>query len=585
MSEPTSRIPRFRDRAELLDFLLEVAETTSATLDLDDLLGRLADTVQEVVPWDLFAILLYSERQGGLKVRYAVGHRNEVVNRLVIPLNEGLTGAAALSMEPVLVGDVRSDPRYISTVDAVRTELSVPMIARDRLVGVIDLQSTRPDAYNEEESSLVRLIASRAAASIDNARLHRRTLTQNRTLRTLATLAHSFSSTLDIDDLFSKIATTVRDLINYDAFSVLLLDEDRKLLKRRFSLRYDERVELDNMPLGAGITSAAVTRREPVLVRDTRGDSRYIESTEGIRSEVAIPLLVPDRVLGVMDLESSQIGYFNQDHVRTLSLLAPLIANSIENARLYEELGERERGLAENLKAARDLQSALLLREPPPLDGLEVAARSRPAREVSGDLYDFFTQHDGLEVIAFGDVSGKGAAAALYGTLVAGLLRTLAPRRPSPGILMRSLNAALGERKIPATYVTLSILFWQKDLNLFTMSNAGMFPPMICRQGEILKQKVEGIPIGLLDNRIYEEVMFRTEPGDVILLYSDGIHDQVGPGGEDDEYGRKPLYALLEANWEKPAGEIADLVMADVDRFMEGGPLSDDQTVIVLKVN
>jgi len=584
MPETSARVAKFRDRAELLDFLLEIAEATSVTLDLDDLMSKLAEIVREVAPWDLFAILLYSEERAGLKVRYAVGHQNATVKRLVIPLSEGLTGAAATSLEPVLAGDVRSDPRYIPTVDAVQTELAVPMIARDRLVGVIDLQSTRPNAYTEEHSSLVRLIASRAAAAIDNARLYRRTLRQNRTLRTLATLGHSFSAILDLDELLEKIATTVRSLIDYDAFSVLLLDEEKRLLKRRFSLRYDELVELDNIPLGHGITSAAVEDRAPVVVSDTRGDSRYLESTVGIRSEIAMPLMVADRVLGVMDLESARVGYFNEEHLQMLSLLAPLIANSIENARLYEELGERERRLAENLRTARDLQNTLLLREPPPIESLEVAARSRAAREISGDLYDFFKQPDGLDVIAIGDVSGKGAAAALYGTLVAGLLRTLAPRRPSPGILMRSLNAALGERKVPATYVTLLVLFWQRHFNLFTMSNAGMFPPIICRHGQILKQQVLGIPLGLLDNRVYDEVTFRAEPGDVILLYSDGIYDQAGPRGEEEEYGRKPLYGILERHWRASAREIADLVMADVDRFMAGSPITDDQTVLVLKV-
>ena len=581
MSTSSTPLPGFRDRAELLDFLLEVAEAGSLTLDLDSLMANLAEIVRKVVPWDLFAILMYSERRQGLTIRYSIGHRPEMTERLLIPLSEGLTGAAATTLEPVLVGDVRSDPRYIASLDAVRSELAVPMVARKRLVGVIDLQSTRLNAYSEEQSTLLRLIASRVGASIDNARLHRRVLRQNNTLRTLAQLAHSFSSTLDLDELLNKIAVTVRRLINYDAFSILLLDAQGGVLRRRFNLRYDQEVDLENVPLGRGITGAAVEQRTTVLVKDTRSDPRYIESTTGIRSEVAVPLAVPERLLGVMDLESSKVAYFNEEHVRTLELLAPLIAKSVQNASLYEQLAERERRLADNLGAARDLQAMLLLRQPPEIDGLDVAARHRPAAEISGDLYDFFRQHD-AHVIAFGDVSGKGAAAALYGTLVAGLLRTLAPRGASPGTLMRSLNAALGERKVPATYVTLLILFWQRELELLTISNAGMFPPIICRQGQILKQRAEGIPIGLLDNRIYDEIIFRTAPGDAVLLYSDGIHDQVNERGE--EYGRKPLYAVLERHWQRPAAQILDAVFEDVDRFMAGRAPGDDQTAIVLKV-
>src|SRR6202008_2385391 len=161
--------------------------------------------------------------------------------------------------------------------------------------------------------------------------------------------------------------------------------------------------------------------REPIRVHDTATDPRYIASHPGIRSEVAVPLVVHDRVIGIMDVESERIGFFTDDQVRTLSLLAPQIASSVENARLYEELAERERRMDQDLKAARKLQHVLQPREAPELPGLEVAMRARPAREISGDVYDFFAHGDDYAVIAFGDVSGKGAAAALYGALISGL--------------------------------------------------------------------------------------------------------------------------------------------------------------------
>jgi sigma-B regulation protein RsbU (phosphoserine phosphatase) len=380
----------------------------------------------------------------------------------------------------------------------------------------------------------------------------------------------------------NRIASTVRKLINYDAFSILLLDEQRQLLRRRFSLRYDEHVDLDNIPLGSGITGAAVSSREPVVVEDTRKDRRYIEATEGIRSEVAVPLLRPDRVLGVMDLESSRVGFFTEADVRMLTLLAPLVTNSVENARLYEELADRESRTNENLRAARHLQSALLLREPPAVVGLDVAARSRPAHEVSGDVYDFISPNEDLEIITFGDVSGKGAAAALYGALVNGLLRTLAPRRSGPALLLKSVNESLGERKVRATYVTLLVLYWEHRNRTLRTANAGVLPPIVCRRGEILKQRLEGIPLGLLDEIQYDECSIQTESGDVLLLFSDGVYEQENAAGE--EYGRGSLYGLLEEHWLKSPTEILDLVYEDMDRFRGSQDIADDQTVVVLKV-
>src|SRR5580704_12498983 len=142
---------RFRERSELLDFLLEVSAATSLTLDLDQLLANVAEIVQKVLAYDLFAILLYHEKRQDLRIRYGVGHRDEVIRNLAIALGEGVTGTAAARREPVLVGDVRNDPRYLNALDAVRTELAVPMTARSKLVGVIDVQSTRVNAYSEQD--------------------------------------------------------------------------------------------------------------------------------------------------------------------------------------------------------------------------------------------------------------------------------------------------------------------------------------------------------------------------------------------------------------------------------------------------
>jgi Serine phosphatase RsbU, regulator of sigma subunit len=255
---------------------------------------------------------------------------------------------------------------------------------------------------------------------------------------------------------------------------------------------------------------------------------------------------------------------------------------SVENARLYEELAQREQRMEQDLKAARKLQSILLPREAPEIEGLEIGIGLRPAREISGDLYDFFVQNDEFAVLAFGDSSGKGAAAALYGALVSGLLRTLAPRSRRPAQLMKKVNDALLERKVDAHYVTLLLLYWDKQTRELTMANAGAIPPMICRGGERLKPRIEGVPLGLLADREYDEVTLKTEPGDVILLYSDGIQDQQNPSDED--YGNSRLFLVLKHHCGKAPKDLVDAVFEDVDRFTAGGPMNDDQTVIALKV-
>ena len=577
---PRKAAVRFKERSELLDFLLEVSAATAQTLDLNQLLANVGEIVQRVLPYDLFAILLYNDRRRDLRIRYAVGHRQDVISHVSIALGEGITGCAASQREPVLVGDVRNDPRYLQTVDAVRTEMAVPMTARGKLVGVIDLQSIRPNAYSEYDRTLLRLIASRVGIAIDNARLYLRAERQNRTLKTLAHISREFSSILDLNELLSKIASTMRGLIDYDAFSILHVDREAKALRHLFSIRYDTRVNIDNVPLGKGLTGAAAESREVVRVHDTLKDPRYIASHPDIRSEVAVPLLLRDTVIGVMDLESSAVGHFTDDHVRTLALLGPQVASSVENARLYQEIGAREKRMEEDLKAARELQRVLLPDAKPEIHGVEAAVRLRPAREISGDIYDVFEHPDQQCVIAFGDVSGKGAAAALYGGLMNGLLRTLAPRRRSPAELLRALNDALIERKVEARYVTLCVLLWDPGTRVFTMANAGAVPPMICRGNDILKVRVEGVPIGLLESREYEEMRFQAEPGDVLVLYSDGITDHLNAAGT--EFGRGRLAHIVRSHSKLPPDDLIVTIFEHLDQFSTTA--FDDQTVFVMRV-
>jgi len=571
---------RFRERSDLLDFLLEVATLTSETLELDELLANVAEVVRRVIPYDLFAILLYNDKRKDLRIRYGVGHREEVVRNLALALGEGIVGIAGELREPVLVADVKADHRYLNASDIVRSELSVPMIARHRLVGVIDVQSTRLAAFRDYDRTMLTLIAGRVAAAIDNAQLYRRAERQYRTIRTLSRVSNEFASILDLDELLSKVASSVRGLINYDAFSILLVDTAQQILRHRFSIRYDQRVNIDNISLGKGITGAAATSREAIRIHDTAADPRYIPSHPGIQSEIAVPLILQDRVIGVLNLESERIGYFTEDHARTLTLLAPSVSIAIENARLYQEIGERERRMQEDLRAAFELQTVLLPPDAPPVEGLEIAIGLHPAREISGDLYDFFEHTNSHMAIAFGDSSGKGAAAALYGAMVNGRMRTLAPRRRNPAELMRALNDALMQRKVEGRYVTLLIVLWHAHSKMFTMSNAGGSPPMICRDRDILKVQVEGVPLGLLADREYDEVAFQAREGDLVILFSDGVSDHLNPAGE--EYGRARLAHVVRRCCHLPPKQVVAEIFADLDAF--NTERFDDQTLMVMRV-
>ncbi len=196
----------------------------NTTLDLDTTLKRVAELVRKVIDYEIFGILLLNEKTQELRFRFSVGHSKETAERMRIKVGEGVTGLAAQRREAVLVNDVTQLPEYISAVPNVRSELAIPLIIKNRLIGVIDIESQKPDNFTEEHKRLLTLIASRMAVGIENARLYTQTTRQTRTLLLLNEIAQELTSILNVDELLKRIAELLNRLIDYQMFSILLLD-------------------------------------------------------------------------------------------------------------------------------------------------------------------------------------------------------------------------------------------------------------------------------------------------------------------------------------------------------------------------
>src|SRR5206468_6042283 len=256
---------------------------------------------------------------------------------------------------------------------------------------------------------------SRMAVGIENARLYTRTTRQARTLLLLNEIARELTSILNLDELLKRIAELLSRLINYQMFSILLVDATVEKLQHRFSLRFQENIHLKHdIHIGEGVVGYAVQQKEVVLVSDVTKDSHYILLNPETRSELAAPLIYKDKVIGVLDLEHTRKNFFTEDHQRTITTLAAQIAIAIDNARLYEQIARQEGRLEKDLAMARELQMRLLPQVLPQLAHLEVAAKFSPARTIGGDLYDFLSYSQSRLGLVVGDVSGKGAPAAIY---------------------------------------------------------------------------------------------------------------------------------------------------------------------------
>src|SRR5258707_1759415 len=220
-------------RVDVEALLVEVSDVLNTTLDLDTLLQRVAEVVKRVIDYEIFSILLLNERTQELRFRFQIGHLPEVVERIRVKVGEGVTGRAVKERRAVLVDDVSKDAQYIEAVPRVRSELAVPLITKNRAIGVMDLEAREKGYFKEEHARLLGLIASRIAVSIENARLYTRIVRQANTLALLTEISRELTSILNVDQLLKRVGDLLLKVIDYQMFSILLLDDSKQKLVHR----------------------------------------------------------------------------------------------------------------------------------------------------------------------------------------------------------------------------------------------------------------------------------------------------------------------------------------------------------------
>ncbi len=419
--------------------------------------------------------------------------------------------------------------------------------------------------------------------AIENARLFQQVRAQADTLLLLNEVSRETSSILDVEELLRRAAEQTKRVIDYQILSIMLYDEDQKVFRHRLDVKHGHRVPGKlRVAVSEGLVGAAATLREPVLAPDVTKDPRYLMVNPETRSELSIPMIHKGKVIGVLDLESPQLNYFTEDHVQTLSILAANLAVSVENARLYEQVARDEARLERDLQAAKRIQGALLRPVPSEDYGLDMAARYLSAREVCGDLYEFLRYGPQQLGVALGDVSGKGTAAALYGAVAIGIMRSLAPQKLQPAEMLRQMNQLVGERRIEGRFMTACFATWQKGRQKLRVANAGQSLPLLYKDGRCDKIQLAGFPLGIFEEASYDEWGVTLVSGDIVVFHSDGLAETANKEGQF--FGTQRLQKLVEQHHETSATELADLLLREVDWFAESAPLADDRTLVVLKV-
>ncbi len=586
-TEPGASLDSASSERDILLTLFDLGRQVASVVDLNQLLGRMPELIGRLIPFDAFAVYLLDPKGKELRVAFAVGYPE--IAELRLGVSEGLIGRVVTSQQAVVVGDVAADPHYIEVVAGMASTVAVPLVRKAKAIGALNVLSRKRDQYTDRDATILRQFATLVAGAIVNARLFEQQRQDAEAFETLAEIGREVAAVLALDELLSRIVQLARRVIDYRTFGILLLNDQTNELEMKIAVQYGEKVTPPNVALGEGLVGYAALHREAVLVPDVSQDPRYIKLVEDVRSELAVPMLLKDRCIGVFDLESPELDAFTKRDVEILTLLASQAAVAIENARLYEEVSANEARIEKELGFAKRVQAAMLPTElPKRLKGVNVAASFASARELGGDFHDLLVPDSNTLIVALGDVSGKGVPAALYSVLAAELVRgrtfrrRYVPERSSPAAVLTSINTILHERQIEEYYCTLVYAVFDLKRGMVTLANSGV-PYPVHATGESVEQIVlPGVPLGSFMGVSYDEITLPLVAGDVFVFCSDGVSEAMNSDGEEFTSGR--LIDVVKQSRSLSARGIVHAVVEAVEAHRAGCPSNDDTTIVALKI-
>ncbi len=390
--------------------------------------------------------------------------------------------------------------------------------------------------------------------------------------------SHQINSLLDLDQLIDRIVNDVARSFGLVEANIYLYEPDREelvLAGVHGCTMYEKGhcLRLGKEGLVGYAAATGLMRYAP----DVDDDPYYIACEPSTRSEVAIPLMVDARLVGVFTASHPQLDAFSPQQLHVLQALSHHIASAVRNARLYEQMSNEHKLMTRDALEARSIQQALFPKTSPYIPGFAICGLCIPAGAIGGDWYDFVPMYDGRWGLVLADVSGKGTAAALVMAATRGVLRSLAEESCTPSEVLRKLNQLLIADLPPERFVTMVYAVLDPAERTLTLASAGHLQPLLINGHEArFLPTDEGMPLGLGPGE-YSETEIKLTPGSRLVFYSDGITEAIGP--DEQEYGQQRLKEHLL----QPEAS-AESLLEDVRTFANGCGLHDDATVITIEV-
>ena len=552
--------------------------------NLIDLLRAASRHLRRLVECRL--VRIWVARRGGdrLVARVFDEEHGAVAGELRLARGEGLAGWAIAQERSLRLGPGEPSPAdLLGVTEPFDSALVIPLFRRGDVFGAIECLDRQGGSFSDADFDHLDMAAEHVAFALDNALLYEETERRALEKEVLLEISKTLSAPLDLDEVLEAIFRSLRQVVRYAAAAIYLVNRSSQRLELVRDTGYPEGSdEAFRLSVGEGIVGWVAKTGEAVIVPDVRRDPRYVSARAETRSELAAPLVLEGRTIGVFNLESDREDAFHGGHLEMLAVFAAQAAVSIERARLTRELLDRRR-LEKELAIAREIQASFLPKRAPEVPGFDLAGATQPHDEVGGDYFDFIRVSDSRLGIAIADVSGKGIPAAL---IMAGFRMSLLAEIRNEFTMravMRKVNSLLHESTERDKFVTLfyGVLDWKS--RSLSFSNAGHNPPLLLRGDGRVQYLLEGgVALGVLPDARYEERPVALHPGDVLLLYTDGVSEAESPTAE--QFGTERLERCLKRLKDGTAHEILKGVVDEVTAYAGEHGVNDDLTLVVVKV-
>lgn len=459
-----------------------------------------------------------------------------------------------------------------------------PLLDDSNVQGVLLVACAKPPS--ESVFALFQLHARLASVALRDAELFSSTKKTLAKLSFLVEASKALGSTLDIGELLARILEVAKDQGDAERGTIFLVDEktDEVWSLIGHGLQQQE----IRLPLGRGLVGHVAKTGEVINAPDAYADPRFNRDTDvktGYRTRnlLALPIRNKEgKIIAALELMNKKHGSFTDDDVDFLVTLSVHIALALENAQLHRDLLEKER-LERDMTLAREIQRSLLPEMPPVVPGFDIALLNQPCFEVGGDYYDFLRLGPESLMVVIADVEGKGMSSALVMSNLQATLRTLVLHVHSLDHIAQGLNRMILTGTRGGKYLSLFLGLIDLGRKAIHYINCGHVPPAIVRPDKAPVQLTEGgLVVGLFEKVQYKRGHVKFEPGDVLVLCTDGITEAMDT--QNDEYGLTRLMTCVQEAATLGAPEIVSAVRADVDRFSKGGEHLDDKVMIAIKV-